>query len=139
MAQTIRDLMTEQVVCLDAGATASEAAKKMRDSDIGNVLVTRDGSLIGIVTDRDLVLRGIAEGKDPDELTLGDLATSDLVTVTGDESVDDVISLIREKNIRRVPVVEGDKPVGIVSLGDLARERDSDSALADISSAAPNN
>lgn len=139
MAQSVRELMTERVITLDADASVREAAQKMRDEDIGNVLVTRDGSLAGILTDRDIVVRGVAEGRDPDDLEVGDLATGDLVTVTVDDSVDRVLELIRERDIRRMPVVDGDKPVGILSIGDLAIDRDKRSVLADISSASPNN
>ena len=139
MPQAIRELMVTDVVCLDAGETASQAAQQMRDRDIGNVLVTEGGSLKGIVTDRDIVVRGVAEGRDPDQLTVGELCTSELATVGPDDSVDEVIQVLRDKNVRRVPVVEGDKPVGIVSIGDLAQRNDEHSVLADISAAAPNN
>lgn len=139
MPQAIRDLMTKDVITLDAGSTAFEAAQRMRDEDTGNVLVTEGGQLRGIVTDRDIVVRGVADGRDPQELKLGDLCTTDLATLSPDSSVDDAIRLIRERNVRRVPVVEGDRPVGIISIGDLAMERDERSALAEISAAAPNN
>jgi CBS domain-containing protein len=84
-------------------------------------------------------VRVVAEGKDPNSTTVGDVATTDLHTLSPDDSVEDAIALVREHNVRRVPVVEGAKPVGIVSIGDLALERDKDSALADMSAAPANN
>jgi CBS domain-containing protein len=90
------------------------------------------------LTDRDVVVRAVAEGRDPKSIKVGEIVSEDVATVTPDEPVDKVVSLMREKAIRRVPVVDGGRPVGIVSLGDLAVERDSKSALADISAAEPN-
>jgi CBS domain-containing protein len=111
----------------------------MRDRDIGDVLVTRDGDqLAGIVTDRDLVVRCLADGADADA-TIERACSNDLATVTPDSSVDDAIRLMRERSLRRIPVVDGGRAVGIVTLGDLAVEREPDSALGDISAALPNN
>jgi CBS domain-containing protein len=90
------------------------------------------------LTDRDVVVRAVAEGRDPKSIKVGEIVSEDVATVTPDEPVDKVVSLMREKAIRRVPVVDGGRPVGVVSLGDLAVERDSKSALADISAAEPN-
>jgi CBS domain-containing protein len=139
MPQAIRDLMTKEVITLDAGDSARQAAQQMRDKDTGAIVVTQGGSLKGIVTDRDIVVRGVADGRDPEELTVGELCTGELATVSPDDSVDQVINVLREKKVRRVPVVEGDKPVGIISIGDLAIERDEQSALAEISAASQNN
>lgn len=94
--------------------------------------------MCGIVTDRDIVIRALAVGKDPSETLLGEICSRDLQTVSAEDSVGDVVRLMSEKAIRRVPVVEEGRPVGIVSLGDLAATQDPDSALADISSAPPN-
>jgi CBS domain-containing protein len=80
----------------------------------------------------------VAEGRDPKSIKVGEIVSEDVATVTPDEPVDKVVSLMRQKAIRRVPVVDGGRPVGVVSLGDLAVERDSKSALADISAAEPN-
>jgi CBS domain-containing protein len=109
----------------------------MRDQGIGDVLVEHDGSL-GIVTDRDIVTRAVAEGRDPQQVRVGDICTRDVETVSPDMSVDDVIRLMSDKAVRRVPVVEAGRPVGIVALGDLAVDRDRRSLLADISAAPPN-
>jgi CBS domain-containing protein len=111
----------------------------MRANDIGDVIVTDDnGGICGILTDRDLVVRLIAEGRDPRATRIGDIASRDLASVTGDEPVERAVQLMREKAVRRLPVVEQGRVIGIVSIGDLAVERDPDSALADISAAPPN-
>jgi CBS domain-containing protein len=139
MPQMIRDLMAKDVITLEADATVREAARLMRDKDTGSVIVTRSGQLKGILTDRDIAVRAVAEGRDPDEVTVGEISTDSVASVPPDATVDDAINVLREKKVRRVPVVDGDKPVGIISIGDLALERDENSALAEISAAAPNN
>ncbi|MGH9265306.1 MAG: CBS domain-containing protein [Acidimicrobiales bacterium] len=139
MAQKVRDVMTEDLVTLKASAPISDAAKRMRDADIGDVLVMNDGTLCGLVTDRDIVVRAVAEGADPQFTKLNEICTHEVTTVGPDDAVEDVIRIMREKAVRRVPVVEGRRPVGIVSIGDLAIERDEESALADISAAERNN
>jgi CBS domain-containing protein len=131
--------MTSDLVQLASSAPLAEAARRMRDADIGDVIVTEDGTMCGVVTDRDIVVRAIAEGKDPQSATLGEICSHEVVTVSADDSVERAIELMRERAVRRLPVVDGGSPVGIVSIGDLAIERDSDSALADISAASGNN
>jgi CBS domain-containing protein len=123
---------------VEDSATVFDAARAMRDEDIGVVIVVNHGSIRGVLTDRDVVVRAVAEGRDPKSIKVGEIVSEDVATVTPDEPVDKVVSLMREKAIRRVPVVDGGRPVGVVSLGDLAVERDSKSALADISAAEPN-
>jgi CBS domain-containing protein len=139
MAQSIRDVMTQNPECVSSDTPVTEAAKLMRDKDFGAVLIKDDDGVSGILTDRDIAVRVVAEGKDPNSATAGDCATTDIKTLSPDDSVEDAIKLVREQNVRRVPVVEGAKPVGIVSIGDLALERDKDSALADLSGAPANN
>jgi ATP-dependent Lon protease len=141
MAQEkVQDIMTKQVHCVGEGASVRQVAKLMRDQNIGDVLVTdADGKLCGIVTDRDVVIRAVAEGKDLDMMRVADICSHTLVTVEPSSPVDDAIRLMREKAIRRIPVVDHDQPIGIVSIGDLAQVRDPNSALGHISRAAPNN
>jgi CBS domain-containing protein len=139
MAQSIREVMTESPELVSGDTTITDAAKLMRDKDFGGVLCADGEELKGFLTDRDIAVRVVAEGKDPDSTTVGEVATTELHTLSPDDSVDDAIELVRQHDIRRVPVVEGAKPVGIVSIGDLAVERDEDSALADISAASQNN
>ena len=138
MAQTVREIMTLKPVTFEDSATVFDAAQAMRDSNIGDVIVVRGGSVRGVLTDRDIVVRVVAEGRDPHDVKLGEVFSAGVVTVNPDDSVDSIVTLMREKAIRRVPVVEGSRPVGIVSIGDLASEKDNGSALADISSAPPN-
>lgn len=139
MTQTIQDVMTKDPITLSGDATAMEAAKEMREKDIGPVLVADDGNIRGIVTDRDIVLRVVAEGKDPSTTTLESICTAQLMTLEPDSPVGAAIAMMKEKAIRRVPVVKDGHAVGIVSLGDLASEREPKSALGKISEAPPNN
>jgi CBS domain-containing protein len=134
MAQTIRDVMTPDPVCLDSRTPIVEAARAMRDRGIGDVIVMEGERLAGIVTDRDIAIRAVAEGRDTQTTTLGDVASRDVATVAPDTTIDDAVMQLRGRAVRRLPVVEGDRPVGIVAIGDLAVEQDPGSALADISS-----
>ncbi len=138
MTQTVREVMTEHPVMLQATDTVMEAARQMRDQNIGDVLVMKDNKLCGIVTDRDITTRVTAEGKDPSQVKLDDICSQQLVTVAADHPISEAVNVMRTKALRRLPVMEGDKPVGIVSLGDLAVERDPKSVLASISAAEPN-
>jgi signal-transduction protein with cAMP-binding, CBS, and nucleotidyltransferase domain len=138
MAKTLRDVMTTDLVALDAGTSAVEAARHMRDKNVGNVLITQSDELRGIVTDRDLVVRCVAEGQDAGSVRVGDLCSADLITLPQDSSIGDAVKVMTDKAVRRVPVVDGRKAVGIVSLGDLAIAQDRDSALGEISAAEPN-
>lgn len=136
--QQIRDVMTEDLVTLPTDATVVEASLAMQQNDIGDVLVTEGGRLAGMVTDRDIVVRAIAEGHDPMRTTIGELASDDLQTVGPDATVDEAVAIVRTAAVRRVPVVEDGRPIGIVTIGDLAIQQDGRSALADISAAEPN-
>jgi CBS domain-containing protein len=139
VAQSIREVMTADPRTVDTGATLVDAAREMRDGDVGALIVVDGGSVAGVVTDRDIVVRAIADGRDPASTRVSDVATTSPVTLTVDQTVDDAIRVMREQDVRRIPVVQDGRPAGIVSLGDLAIERDTDSALADIASEPPNN
>jgi len=138
MAQRVEEVMTPNPTTLPASATVTSAARTMRDNDIGDVVVLEESKPCGIVTDRDLVVRGLAAGKDPENTMLGEICSRDLTTVSRKDLVDDAVKLMREKALRRLPVVDNETVVGVVSIGDLAVDRDPDSALADISRALPN-
>ena len=129
--------MTRNPRTVDAGDTIVDAARAMADADIGDVVVLEDGQVTGIVTDRDIAVRAIAEGRDPESTSVGDVCTTGVETIDPGASVDDALRLMREHDIRRLPVVKNGRPVGILSLGDLAVEREPDSTLADISAASP--
>jgi CBS domain-containing protein len=136
--QSIREVMTAVPETVATGATVAEAAKKMREVDAGAmVMVDAKGKVSGIVTDRDIAVRAVAEGKDPTVTKVEEVASKDLITLSPTDTVEDAVRLMRDRAVRRLPVVEGGKPVGIVSIGDLALERDPRSALADISAARP--
>jgi len=137
MGQQVKELMTERLVTLDRDASLAEAARLMRDRGIGDVIVVDGEDAEGIVTDRDIVIRGVAEGADPETTRLGQVISAELVSVAPDDPVERAIQLMREKAVRRLPVLEGGKPVGVLSLGDLAVARDGDSVLADISEEPP--
>lgn len=139
MADSVRDVMTSDPKTVEAGDNVEDAAKIMAEADIGAVVVVDDDKVAGIVTDRDITVRVVAAGENPSKTKVSDAASSGADTIEADASIDDAVKLMREKDIRRLPVVEDDKPVGIVSLGDIAKEQDADSALGDISSAEPNN
>ncbi|WP_419999429.1 CBS domain-containing protein [Streptomyces boninensis] len=138
MEQQVRSVMTSVPVAVGALTAVTEVAHRMRAEDIGAVLVMDGGELRGVVTDRDLVVRVIAEGMDPGETTVMSACSADLVTVGPDEPAAHAVRLMREHALRRLPVVHGGEVVGIVALGDLAVGRDPESALGAISAAAPN-
>ncbi|MDN3244052.1 CBS domain-containing protein [Streptomyces sp. ZSW22] len=138
MTQYVRDIMTGHPVTVEPQTSVTAVARIMRDRDLGAVLVTDGDELRGLVTDRDLVIRSVAEGGDPERTTVAGACSDDLVTVRSDDELDHAVEFMRDHAVRRVPVVDDGRPVGIVSLGDLAMERDPESALGDISVARPN-
>ena len=137
MSPTVSTYMTPHPTVVEVTDTIRAVAQTMATQDIGSLVVAEDGAVVGIVTDRDLVVRGVAEGIGLDA-PVGQLMSEGLVSVRPDDDVETVIQLMRDRAMRRVPVVDGDEAVGIVSLGDLAVALDADSALADISAAPPN-
>ena len=139
MAKTVGDLMTRDPVMVEPNATLKDAACMMRDRDIGAVLVADKGQLVGVLTDRDIVVRGIADKGDPSSTRVMDIVSKEVETVKPNDSVDQAVKKMRSMAVRRMPVVDDrGKPVGIVAIGDLAVDLDSRSALADISAADPN-
>jgi CBS domain-containing protein len=130
--------MTKDPRTVDAETTLTEAAKLMRDQEIGPVLVLEDGELRGILTDRDIVTRAISEGRDPNQTKAGEICSPSEWTLSPDDEINEATQLLREHKIRRAPVVKDNHPVGIISLGDLARIKDEHSVLAEISAATPN-
>lgn len=139
MSISIREVMTKDPITIDESATVAEAAKAMKQADIGPTLITSNNKLRGIVTDRDIAVRVVAEGQDPNTVKAIDIATTGLKTLSPDDEAGEAVRVMKENNIRRVVVVENEQPVGIVSIGDLAIALDETSVLADISSEPPNN
>jgi CBS domain-containing protein len=133
--QLVRDVMTTSVVGLAESATLVEAARHMRMSDIGDVLILDGDHVRGILTDRDIVVRALAADLDPAVTTVGDIATPDPLWIGPDDPAAEAVQMMRDAALRRLPVCEGGHLVGVLSLGDLATSRDPESALADISAA----
>lgn len=133
----VRDLMTTDPTSVSPGATLDQIAAQMRDADTGFIPIVEDGRLVGAVTDRDIVVRAVADGKAPQDCRAEDVATTGLTSVSPDDDATDAAKQMRQADVRRLAVVEEDRLVGVISIGDLAIEKDEDSALADISAAAP--
>src|SRR5258707_14658417 len=117
----------------------AQGARQMREANVGAVIVEKEGKLCGIVTDRDIAVRVVAEGRDPNTTSLSEICSKDLTTVSPDDDIDRVLHLMREKAIRRAPIVDfRNQLVGSPSLGDPARDRDSRSVLCQVSTPPPN-
>jgi CBS domain-containing protein len=139
MALKVRDVMTPEPTTVPASTTLAAAAQAMRDRDLGGLLVADEtNAIIGIVSDRDIVVRGLAEGA-AGSTPVGTLVSTDLSWVEADDDVVNAVQLMRDKAIRRLPVRDGGRLVGVITIGDLAKAIDPESALADISAAPPNN
>ena len=119
MEAKVRDVMTPGPIGVDYHQSITEAARTMRDWGVGALLVVADQRLYGLVTDRDLVVRAVAESRGPDD-PVGPLCSSDLVRVDADADAAEAARLIREHAVRRLPVVSGGRVAGVISLGDLA-------------------
>jgi len=134
----MRDIMSPAPVCMTPGESVSAAARAMKQHDIGTVLVVNDGRLSGLVPDRDITVRVLAENRDPRATRIGDICSANLVVLSPDDDVAEATRLVRERAVRRIPVLADGIPVGVVSIGDLAPEKDATSALSGVSSPLPN-
>lgn len=136
----VRDVMTTQVDWVAPNASVVEIARLMKNKDVGSIPVCEDMKVKGIITDRDIVLKVVAAGKNIEGSMAKDIMNSNLVTVTADQDVHEAADLMSQYQIRRLPVVEQGKIIGIVALGDLAVERihvnEAGDALSDISQGA---
>ena len=132
----VRDVMTAEPIVLQQDQSIADAAQAMRDSSVGAVLVVDGDQLCGLVTDRDIVVRAVAESAPPDS-PVGRVVSRDLVAVGADDEAGDAARVMQANAVRRLPVMDNGRIVGIVSIGDLAVSRGEDSALADISAAEP--
>lgn len=137
MVHTVAEVMTPAPTAVDVSDPIQSAARAMASQDVGALIVQSGTSTVGIVTDRDLVVRGLAKGLGGDA-PVRQVASEQVVTVGPSDPVETAVEVMRSAAVRRVPVMDGDTAVGIVSLGDLAVELDPTSALADISEAEPN-
>jgi CBS domain-containing protein len=128
----IRDLMTSNPRRLESGSNASEAARLMRDEDVGLIPVVEGERLVGTVTDRDIALRVVAEGKTAESTTVGEIASREIVTIDPQQDLDEALRLMARHQVRRLPVVEGDGTlVGIVAQADVAQHA-SDEQTGDV-------
>jgi CBS domain-containing protein len=124
----VSEVMTREVQTIRPDQTAQEAASFMLNADAGSIPVTDGDRLIGMITDRDIAVRGVAKGNGPDT-PVRDLMSNDVVCAHEDDNVDDIASRMSEAQVRRLPVIDRDERLcGIVSLGDLSRETDGGSA-----------
>ena len=125
MGQSIREIMTSNPSTIEPQNSVVEAARIMKQEDAGVVPVTENGRLTGMVTDRDIAVRVVAEGKDPQSTTVREVASTDLVTVDPQQDLDEALRLMAQHQVRRLPVVEEDgRLVGVVAQADVARKGD---------------
>jgi CBS domain-containing protein len=122
MMTTARDIMTSGVECASADESLVQAAQKLRDLDVGALPICgNDDRLAGMITDRDIVVRGLAAGLDPQTTKVGELAEGKPVTIGADDSVEEALATMSKHGVRRLPVIDGHKLVGVVSQADVAR------------------
>jgi CBS domain-containing protein len=120
---TAREIMTDNAECARIGETLADAARKMRDLDVGALPICGDDDrLKGVVTDRDIVVRCVADGVDPTSTPVSELAEGKPVTIGADDPIDEALRTMIEHGLRRLPVIDGDRLVGMVSQADVARE-----------------
>jgi CBS domain-containing protein len=136
--ERVRDVMTTPPATLPSHQTVTAAARIMDAENIGDVIVTDDNQIVGVVTDRDIAVRAVAWGRDPNTTTLREICSDEPVVVESDTKLSEAAEIMGERAVRRLPVVDGGRLVGVVSLGDLVARQDPDSALGEISSAPPN-
>ncbi|MEV0004061.1 CBS domain-containing protein [Micromonospora sp. NPDC050980] len=136
---TVGEFMTTRLVTMDGNDTLAAAAQEMRDGAIGDVVVTDGDNVVGIVTDRDITVRAVAEDRNPATTRLNEITSKDVVTVSQHDDAVAAADLMRTYAVRRLPVTEDGRLIGLVSMGDLAVEREPQSVLADISADDPNN
>ena len=125
MGHRIKDVMTSNPCTIDADKSVAYAAKMMRDEDVGLAPIVEGDKLIGMLTDRDIAIRVVAEGKDPNQVNVRDVASKQVVTIDPQQDLDEALRIMAKHQVRRLPVVEEDgKLVGVVAQADIARQSD---------------
>jgi CBS domain-containing protein len=125
MGQSIKDVMTSDPCTIDADKSVAYAAKMMRDEDVGVAPIVESDKLVGMLTDRDIAVRVVAEGKDPERVTVREVASKQVVTVDPQQDLEEALRIMAKHQVRRLPVVEEDgRLVGVVAQADVAREGD---------------
>ncbi len=121
--KSIRDLMTPDPRAIEPSTPIAEAARAMKEEDVGPLPIVEGDRLVGILTDRDITIRVVAEGKDPQSTTAGEIASRELVTIDPQQDLDEALRLMAQHQVRRLPVCEEDgRLVGILAQADVARE-----------------
>jgi CBS domain-containing protein len=136
VAKTVREAMTPNVRSAAPTQSLADAAQMMRDEDVGSLPVVEADRLIGILTDRDIVVRAVAERVDPQSAKIGDVASKEVVTVEPEQDLDDALELMARHRVRRLPVVEDDRLIGMLAQADVAfeaKEKDAGEMLEEIS------
>jgi CBS domain-containing protein len=124
MSKSIRELMSGDPCSIDADKSVAYAAKMMRDEDVGLAPIVEGDRLVGTLTDRDIAIRVVAEGRDPESTTAREVASTDVITIDPQGELDEALRLMAQHQVRRLPVVEGGRLVGIVAQADVARHGD---------------
>jgi len=122
MGKSVKDAMTADVKVARPSQSLSDAASLMKEEDVGSVPVVDGERLVGVLTDRDIVVRGIADGSDPRSVQVGDIASRDIVTVRPDDDLDEALRLMGQHQVRRLPVVDEGQLVGVLAQADVAHE-----------------
>lgn len=127
MAQTARDVMTGGTECIGENDTVADASRRLKELGVGSMPICgEDQRLKGMVTDRDIVIEVLAEGKDPDSTKASELGGEEVVTIGADDSIDDALKTMADNKVRRLPVIDGHDLVGVISVADLAGATDDD-------------
>ncbi len=116
----VKDIMTRRVVSVGPRASITETARKMREEKVGSVLIVQKEKLVGLITDRQITHTAIAEGIDPNKVEVSEYMSEDFIPLTPEMDLVKAAKLMQELAIRRLPVVEGERPVGILSVSDIA-------------------
>jgi CBS domain-containing protein len=125
MPKTVREVMTSRLCSIDANETVAYAAKMMRDEDVGIAPIVEGDRLVGVLTDRNIAVRVVAEGRDPEQVKVTEVASRDVVTLDPQQDLDEAFRLMARHQVRRLPVVEEDgRLVGVVAQADVAQEAD---------------
>jgi CBS domain-containing protein len=118
---TVKDAMTKGVICVDVKDSVQEAAEVMKRNDISAVIVTKKGDGVGIVTERDIICKIVADNKNPKKVCAGDVMASPLITIKPAATLDDAARIMRDKNVRRLVVTDKDRIIGVISEFDIVR------------------
>jgi CBS domain-containing protein len=122
MGKSVRDVMSTDPCAIDAERPVAYAAKMMKDEDVGLAPIVEGDKLVGTLTDRDIAVRVVAEGRDPESTSVSDVASKNIVTVEPQQNLDEALNLMAQHQVRRLPVVDdGGRLVGVVSQGDVAK------------------